>query len=493
MSTVLAYHPYKYYPYEKALAARELSTLSGLQVDETPAEQVWLSGSPDLHRLQRLAYFASVTSAGREIDTLQSRLENAGGPKGKRQSTRYSVHGLHEYKGKFNPQIVKAILNIFGVDDGCRVLDPFCGSGTTLVEASQIGATATGYDINPFAVFLANAKLQALQTSPKSLDDDLDRILAYMDRFAPSLADRSTERMEYLGKWFTPDILDRLEQLREAILTEAPDSAPVFLCVASNLLRDYSLQDPNDLRIRRRKSPLPERDLLEPFEDGCRSLASKIQITHSILGRDLGAGKARLRDIGSPLDKEEMFDAAITSPPYAMALPYIDTQRLSLVWLGLTDPRNILPLEASLIGSREAKLGELKTLEEAIRDNAAGLPADQLALCRQAKALLSATDGFRRKAVPGLLYRYFSFMRESFRSVFNELKPGAPYALVVGHNHTTLGGQRIDIDTPSHLAALAESVGWNLVDIIPLQTYQRYGYHAENAVAAESLILLGRP
>lgn len=84
-------------------------------------------------------------------------------------------------------------------------------------------------------------------------------------------------------------------------------------------------------------------------------------------------------------------------------------------------------------------------------------------------------------------------MRASFRTVLSDMKPGGAYMLVVGHNHTVLGGKRLDIDTPIHLASLAQSVGWQVEELIPLQTYQRWGYHAGNAVAAETLIILRRP
>ena len=102
-----------------------------------------------------------------------------------RQATRYSVHGLHEYKGKFNPQVAKALLNIFGVRSGGRVLDPFCGSGTTLVECTHADVLGLGIDINPFAVFLANAKLRALTTPVAELRGAEQRILRRLERRTP--------------------------------------------------------------------------------------------------------------------------------------------------------------------------------------------------------------------------------------------------------------------------------------------------------------------
>ena len=70
------------------------------------------------------------------------------------------------------------------------------------------------------------------------------------------------------------------------------------------------------------------------------------------------------------------------------------------------------------------------------------------------------------------------------------MRDGSPYALVVGGNHTVLGGRRFDIDTPAHLASLAEANGWRTREILPLQTYQRYGLHMNNAVANEALVIL---
>ena len=79
-----------------------------------------------------------------------------------RQNTRYSTHGIHRYKGKCNPQTSSHLLNITGADTGSRVLEAFCGSGTTLLECAHRGIAATGVDINPLAALISNTKLQAL-------------------------------------------------------------------------------------------------------------------------------------------------------------------------------------------------------------------------------------------------------------------------------------------------------------------------------------------
>ena len=184
------------------------------------------------------------------------------------------------------------------------------------------------------------------------------------------------------------------------------------------------------------------------------------------------------------------FQCALTSPPYATALPYIDTQRLSLVWLRLVPPFRVSPLESDLIGSRETRGKNRNELVQYCAENKAQIPEELWELCNQLNGMISAKDGFRRQAVPKLLYRYFRDMQLSFKKIIDLLDSGSPFALIVGKNHTILGGKRIDLDTPTYLISLAESQGWILDEDLVLQTYQRYEKHSKNAVSAERLLVL---
>ena len=162
----LVWHNYRYYPYERELARRESAKLlAEAQLSEID-DGVDVAGAIDYNAINRLTYFSGLQNGASFVPTIQATLETAVRSGKNRQSTRYSVHGLHEYKGKFNPQIAKSLLNIFGMCQGSNVLDPFCGSGTTLVECSHLGANGFGIDLNPLAVYITNAKLLALTASP---------------------------------------------------------------------------------------------------------------------------------------------------------------------------------------------------------------------------------------------------------------------------------------------------------------------------------------
>ena len=356
-----------------------------------------------------------------------------------------------------------------------------------------MGIRGFGTDLNPLAVYIANAKLLALTTPAAQLRSALDKIadkLLIAQSRTVCMVD--SDRSRYLKDWFDLPILQSLEIVRAAIEAEAGSLAPVFLVMASNLIRDYSHQDPHDLRIRRRKSPLPSTPFVDAFLFSAKQILACIGDAQTALDANTPLGHAILCD-AMALESQctpDAFDAAVSSPPYATALPYIDTQRLSLVWLELLDPSRIHELEATLIGSRETRGSARREAIDAQKFNSGGLPDREAEFCALLQQALGPSDGFRRKAVPSLLYRYFVAMRDCFAAVRQVMKPGAPFGLIVGHNHTVLGGVRYDINTPAHLASLAESTGWTVEEILELQAYQRYGYHMNNAVSAESLIIL---
>jgi hypothetical protein len=491
-------HPYKYFPYELELAKREVRTLLPKAAATETARGMHLRGGFDAEAARRLVYFAGVDDRRRYTPTMQSQLERVNGNGPNRQSTRYSAHGLHEYKGKFNPQIVRAILNIMDIPEGSRVLDPFCGSGTSLLECVHMGMSAVGTDINPLAVFIANAKLAAIRVPAGDFRADLAKTIARMRSTRFPKRRRDKEREEYLLAWFAPEVYEEIECLRLAIEEIGPPTTAPLLAIASNLLRAYSLQDPNDLRIRRRKSPLPDKPLITAYEEAATQFIDKVEEAQQIVDVRIQTGRAILTDsrevTASVIGSRKKFDCALTSPPYATALPYIDTQRLSLVWLGLIAPSQILPLEARLVGSREIRGQRSKrVLLDELLGNFAGLPARQADYCRMLQLALGDGDGFRRQAVPLLLYRYFAGMAEVFNAVRPLMRQGAPFALIVGGNHTVLSGKRFDIDTPQHLAEIAIACGWKHSETVPLQTYQRYGYHMDNAVTAEAMVIVRAP
>lgn len=491
---------YKLYPYEKDFAIREIvSLLNPKEICESK-DVVEISEDVDIDKIKMLTYFEYAVYQFGIIYTNQYIMENSFREKfksGNRQVTRYSVHGIHEYKGKFNPQVVRALLNILHVERGETILDPFCGSGTSLVESQYYGVNAVGTDINKLAVFISNTKIKALNINATDIDIAKKYILKeYQNRITEfDVANFSeSNRIEYLKKWFPEDILNTIECLRIIIEDyQSVDIGDLFKVTISNILRDYSLQEPADFRIRKRKSPFPEENMITRLSKEIDKISELIDANIQNPSRDTKAESINcdIRDLKKNEKYRDIkFKAAITSPPYATALPYIDTQRLSLVWLNFCEPQEIMALESSLIGSRELNNATKMMLYEKLNGNLDNLPKHIWEFCIHLQNSLSVTDGFRRKNVPIILYRYFSDMKVMFDNVKDVMDKDGLYALIVGHNHTVIGGEKYDIDTPKLLLDVALQSGWTIEENIPLETYMRYGIHHKNSIAKESLIIL---
>src|SRR5687767_3867963 len=151
-----------------------------------------------------------------------------------RERTKH-VHRLHPYLGKFVPQLVEALLLRY-VKPAGRVLDPFAGSGTTLVQCLESGYDAVGIDIAAFNCLLVRVKTS--EYDPFRLESDVRSALARRGR--------SPERPRgYVGQWFAPDASAELLHFRS--LLEEYEHADVLRVVLARAARSARLTTHFDL------------------------------------------------------------------------------------------------------------------------------------------------------------------------------------------------------------------------------------------------------
>jgi SAM-dependent methyltransferase len=506
---VLRWMPYRLFPYERRMGLRELEGL-GLTVIAEQQDAVVVSG--DVARaLQRATYFCEVEgSAGERIPTRQHRVESAHLERrsraASRQATRYGLHGVHEYKGKFNPQLARALCNV--VDPTAELLfDPFCGSGTALLEGLGLGLDVVGIDPSPMAWFIASVKLAAANAADKLR---LQRAVLRLSRPVADALQAARRRssacdlqpalgrsaVEYLEGWFAEDVFCSLKA-GLCTLYAAPRSIARDLCALafSSILRSVSLQMPEDLRIRRRREPFEAPSAAGAFLEAIAAICDGLAEMHdwttpaaktATVLRTAAADPCAYQRAGAR--KRRLI---LTSPPYATALPYIDTDRLSIVVLGLAEPSELAILERGLLGSREWLRAEQKLWEDRRAANTDRLPASVVGLLDRIQTMnAGGKAGFRRLALPSLLYRYFAGMGEAMSTWLQVLEPGESAVLIVGHNRTRAGGEPIDIPTPELLGEIAISRGFGVSDLIGLETWPRYGLHSANGVPGEDALVI---
>lgn len=519
-------------PFERGLAREELRELAGTapvpqDADDPEAlvyrvttrlapdrlldrltywERVYVEGSVNssLTRQVRREATTQLSSNGHTLDGLKAAL-----PFGEQnvslhsyRNLRYGPHGIHEYRGKFFPQLVRSLLNIAGATPASTALDPMSGSGTAPTEAVLAGCRALGIDYNPLSVLISRVKSNILSADPDLLVDEYralknDLLAGKQDANGslPWFGHLSERDREYLERWFAPEVLAHLDPIIRRLEKIKPTCCrELFLICLSNILRRISWQKEADLRVRKEIPDDLSVDVKGVFLEELDRVAKDVlaflyEIEGSQLGRaNIIEGDARRADV-LLAERMEQIDVIITSPPYATALPYLSTDRLSLHYLNLLSRADYRHHNFDMIGNREINKGHRQRFWKEFQANEDALPGEVARVIRRIRDLNEGTDaGFRRQNLPALLARYFLDMRKVFETFLKLLRSGAPAYVVVGNNHTVAGGERVDIETNQLLAQLGEQVGLVLEDFIPMDMLVSRDIFKKNSGSAESIL-----
>jgi hypothetical protein len=495
--------PYRLWQYETVLREREIGELLG----KSPARAAdfGLLSVEQLHRAKRLVFTHQLVGPNdRREPTWQAIVENgmAANPSA-RKDPKYVTHGLHPYKGKFYPQLAKGLLNQLGLDFGARVLDPFCGSGTTLLEGYLNGYETYGCDLHPLAARIAQAKTAILDVDPDVVTEVVSGVIETIDsapdKLPKSLSEFRVECHEEIGRWFADPVAYKLNWLLTVIRAGSTGALRTFLeVVLSSIIRDVSQQEPSDLRIRYRKEPLQDADVLSLFREQLQLQFWRVEKFWKVRGyapnpffkSHAVAGDNRVQGTFDALGLTDgTVDLILTSPPYAMALPYIDTDRLSLLTLfGMGGPDR-RPLEQSLIGSRELTTTAKRDLQDEFLDHA-GLPAPCQAFLKKLHWQIekSPDSGFRKQNMPALVFRFLKDMNGSFKQLSRLAKRGAEAMVVIGDSRMTIDGKDVRIPTTELVEEIAQANGFQSVERIDISVTTENLLHIKNAIT-ENVVL----
>jgi len=166
----------------------------------------------------------------------------------KKSNINYSSHSIHKYPAKLIPQIPKMFIEKFGIKGGC-VLDPYCGSGTTLLEAKLAGMNSIGFDINPLALFISKVKCQNIGIQQTKKEIDLFKEL-FFDKKQPYCL-----RLPYKEAitWFPNQALNQINTIWFEIDSfECQASTKDIIKIAfSDILRAVSYQRNDEFKLYR--------------------------------------------------------------------------------------------------------------------------------------------------------------------------------------------------------------------------------------------------
>lgn len=309
-----------------------------------------------------------------------------------RERTRH-VHRLHPYLGKFIPQLVEVFLRKY-FQSGDTVLDPFAGSGTTLVQANELGVHSVGYDISAFNVLLAQAKTKRydLLKVRSEIQDILDRThrSTQVSLPQPTLWGRNGNNgdevqfdasSEYLHRWFAPQALQELLTYRELI--PSYENQEILKVLLSRSARSARLTTHFDLDF-------PDAPQTEPYwcykhSRTCTPTTTAFQF----LKRYSIDTIRRLEEFALVRTKAEVtichedsrtahipsIDGVITSPPYVGLIDYHEQHRYAYELLGLED-KSAGEIGAAQQGSSQRAQKEYQqAIAQVLRNAYAAMPS----------------------------------------------------------------------------------------------------------------------
>jgi len=185
-------------------------------------------------------------------------------------------------------------------------------------------------------------------------------------------------------------------------------------------------------------------------------------------------------------------DLLVTSPPYATALPYLDTDRLSLIVLGLLPRKQHREFEAHMVGTREISERERGESWDAYQKRREELPRSVTELIDDMASHNHKPDvGFRRRNLPALLGRYFLDMLGAMRSARSLMSAKSHGYYVVGNNSTAVNGTKIEIPTDKFLYEIGALAGWKQVEMLPMERLASRDIFRENRGSAETILCFG--
>ena len=387
-------------------------------------------------------------------------------------SVTQNTHGFHKYPAKFIPQIPQwAIRKYLKNEIGKLILDPFCGSGTTLVESALSGNYSIGIDIDPLSALISKVKTTKIDIVKLNLV--VDWLKKHIEKPPKELFIPDCQTLEH---WFTKETINKLSIIRTLInriinnfenKQAINDIQDLLLVCFSSIIRRVSNADNES-----QKTYVSHTKIKQP-EEVYTLFFSQLdyfmeRITEFSLNPKLKPVKIIISSSANSLTtilKNTKADLAITSPPYIKAIDYIYNQMAELFWIGDLFQMQTQNLQnekkTQYIGNKQISIKEFINYSPFTSKLNIELLDNKL----QEVFETDKKNGHKHSYVT---YKYFTEMEKHFAEISKCLKQNAHYIMVIGDSKVS----DIYFDTAEFLAIIAYRNGFKLLN--------KWGYKIKN-------------
>lgn len=364
----------------------------------------------------------------------------------------YATHNIHSYTAKFIPQIPRYFIKKY-TKKGEFVLDPFVGSGTTLLEAEILGRCPIGIDINPLAVLISKVKTTPIKKEKLGL--------ATQKLFEEISNTKTFIRVEFpnINYWFDKKTINELSKIKFCIdklysKNKIDLNLKNFFYVCfSSIIRKSSFADPYNPKTycSPRMKKLKDRGHtffpLKYFKEAILKNSDSVTYLNQYFEKG-SFFRPRFVETNTTLEiilpqNVKKIDLIVTSPPYANAQEYFRNFKLELFWLGLVNRKELLQLDKNQIGGENHAALNYKKLQK----------TGHKEIDKIVKKLFLIN-----KKSSYIVYKYFFNMEKSLREYQRVLKRGGHCVIIIGNN--TVRGVKIPISKT--LIKIAKKNGFKL-------------------------------
>ena len=378
------------------------------------------------------------------------------------------VHDWYRIILGFPDHLVGMLIDKLQLNAGDSVLDPFCGTGTTLVECMKRNVECVGIEANPACVFASSVKTNWDIRSHRLLECVGDLDLSYrkhLRRFVGYKKDPAYLYLDQAGMlergWISPEPLRKAICLKNAI-AEARTSVHYKNVMRLALLSEV-VQGASHVKFGPQlycSTPKIDADVIGGFDKRIRQIAKDLDLV-SVLEHSIAkvfCGDSRNCQGILPVKSKNTFDAVICSPPYPGEHDYTRHTRLELAFLGLVwDVYSVRRIKQAMIRSHTKGIYKSDVEGDTVKDHPciARLVKEIELRAREKK------HGFARLYGKATL-EYFGGMKCHLRSIHALLRANGKCAYVVGDQTSYL---QVHIPTAEILSSLAEAVGFEVMGI----------------------------